>query len=80
MTDLIILHITVPLEHFVEFVFDFGLCVLQTVGAGSVGNGLQLAFHRDVSVFIRQKSTFHGAFIDPYGVSADLLVRNGLQA
>ena len=50
--DLVILLIAVPVEHLVEFVFDFGLCVLKTIGAVSVGNGLQLASHRDVSVFI----------------------------
>ena len=65
--DLIILLIAVPAEHLVEFVFDFGLCVLQAIGAVSVGNGLQLASDRDVSVFIRQEFTFNGAIVNPDG-------------
>ena len=77
--DLIVFHIAVPAEHLVELVLDFGLCVLQTVGAGSMGNGPELAFDRNVSVFIRQESAFNGTIVDPDGIAADFLVRNGLQ-
>ena len=77
--DLIVFHIAVPAEHLVELVLDLGACVLQTVGAGSMGNGPELAFDRNVSVFIRQESAFNGTIVDPDGIAADFLVRNGLQ-
>ena len=78
--DLIVFHIAVPAEHLVELVLDLGACVLQTVGAGSMGNGPELAFDRNVSVFIRQEPAFNSAIVYPDGIAADFLVRNGLQA
>ena len=44
-----------------------------------MGNGPELAFDRNVSVFIRQESAFNGTIVDPDGIAADFLVRNGLQ-
>ena len=54
--DFIILGIAVPLKHFVKVVFDLGLRFGETVGARGVGNSPELAFHRDVPVFIRQEA------------------------
>ena len=78
--DFIILGIAVPLKHFVKVVFDLSLCFGETVGARGVGNSPELAFHRDVPVFVRHEASFHRAVVQSDGVAGDLLVRNGLRS
>ena len=78
--DFIILGIAVPLKHFIEVIFNFGLCFSETIGARGVGNSPELAFHCDIPVFIRHKASFRQTIIQTDDVAGNLLIRNGLRS